>query len=76
MAVYKTLNLEDCEDKAAWQVMFEQQAVNGVPTPKELPATLRAQVLRVGETTLSQELRDIRATERTVPESLLRMKLR
>lgn len=76
MAVYKTLNLSDCENKAAWQEIFEQQAVNGVVTPTELPATLRAQVLRVGETTLSKELRDIRAAERTVPESLLRMKLR
>jgi hypothetical protein len=76
MAVYKTLNLEACADKAAWQQMFEQQAVNGVSTATDLPANLRAQVLKVGETVLSQELRDIRAAERTVPESLLRMKLR
>jgi hypothetical protein len=77
MAVFKTLNLEACEDKAAWEHMFEQQgAVNGVVKFAELPPQLRAQIVKVDEETLSQELREIRAAERTVPESLLRMKLR
>lgn len=76
MAVFKTLNLQDCADKAAWRHMFEQQAVNGVATPTDLPQDLRARVLKVDERLLSQELRDIRAIERTVPESLLRLKLR
>lgn len=76
MDVYETLSLVGCADQAVWRKMFEQEAVNGVSTPAELPPMLRAQVLSVGESVFSGQLRAIRAAERTVPESLLRMTLR
>jgi len=76
MDVYETLSLAGCADQDAWRRMFEQEAVNGVATPTELPQELRARVLSVGESAFSVQLRAIRAVERAVPESLLRMTLR
>ena len=75
MSVFKTLNLVDCANKRAWEEIF-RPPVTGTAVASKLPEELRAQVLSVGDKVLSDELRAIRASERSIPESLLRMKLR
>ncbi len=77
MLVLKTLNLVDSANKAAWEQVFDQnKANNGVAASVHLPEDLRAQVLGHGVREFSNELKTIRAAERAVPESILRMKLR
>lgn len=77
MLVLKTLNLVDSANKAAWEQVFDKnKAVNEATVSVKLPDALRAQVLDHGVREFSNQLKHIRAAERAVPESLLRMKLR
>lgn len=77
MSVYLTLNLVDCTDKAAWKALSEnQRAVNGVAAKAIVEQKLVDSLVSAGGSALSQQLRDIRAAERSVPDAVLQMNFR